>query len=62
MNIQHAYCGLVGPDRGAQKVARNGYSYAPFIDKSIGPIAGLGSRVISASDCGVRESSFESRR
>ena len=42
MNIQHAYCGLVGPDRGAQKVARNGYSYAPFIDKSIGPIAGLG--------------------
>jgi len=41
MNIQHAHCSLVGPDRGARKVgpcvsqlARNVYSYAPFIAKS----------------------------
>jgi len=42
MNIQQAHCGLVGPDRGDRKVgplnvsplARNGYSYAPFIAKS----------------------------
>jgi len=38
MNIQHAHCGLVGPDRAVSvsALACNGYSYAPFIAKSKG--------------------------